>query len=356
MIIQGTGIIFSRGLGINALDEALRAGWQQPPELENTRQDRGKRPAYQVNLDTVTDRSLLKKLRRADKFSKMSVLAAADAITDSAIDISQKRIGIILSTAFGAQVTTFEFLDGILDYGDNAVSPTAFSNSVHNAAASYVSSSLNIRGPTLTVTQFRFSFQTALQLAQTWLDQQRCDSVLVGAVDQYGEVLGYIADQKLTTAPDGKIKPFMFNPTYQVPGEGAVFFLLGNERSEQSYCSVDAVRIGNDPESDKQVDVTIIDADGMLPDESAYRGSLSPEVPTAAYSPLFGSMMIGGAFNLAVAALMVKRQMCYASPVLENPHGLLLLDTTGPADIRSVRSLGYNCFAEKTAVYVSQQR
>lgn len=355
MNILGTGIIFSQGMGVNALESALRNGWQKPTEIDVPRTEGLTRPVYRVDLDAVPDRTLLKKLRRADKLSKMAVLAAADALVDSGIsDITRKKIGIILATAYGAQVTTFDFLDGILDYGDAAVSPTTFSNSVHNAAASYVSSSLNIQGPTLTVTQFRFSFQSALQLARTWLEQGRCDYLLVGAVDQYGDVLGYISDQKLQTAGDGRIKPFTLNPTCQVPGEGALFFLLGREQADSAYCSMDAIYTGDDPGCGISVDMNIIDADGMLPDESAYLSSLSPDTLTTAYSPIFGSMMIGGAFNLASAALMLKQQMRYAAPVLDNPHALHLVSETGPAHIRTIRSIGCNCYGEKSAVYLSK--
>ena len=65
------------------------------------------------------------------------------------------------------------------------------------------------------------------------------------------------------------------------------------------YCSVSAVHAHDDPGEGKSVDINIIDADGMLPDESAYIASLSNVIPTAAYSPVFGSMMIGSAFNAA---------------------------------------------------------
>ncbi len=355
MKILGTGIIFTRGQGISVLENSLRNGWVKPSEIDVPRTEGRTRPVYQVDLDAVQDRSLLKKLRRADKLSKMSVLAAADALADCGIaDITRKKIGIILATAFGAQVTTFDFLDGILDYGDAGVSPTTFSNSVHNAAASYVSSSLNIQGPTLTITQFRFSFQSALQLAQTWLEQGRCDYLLVGAVDQYGDVLGYIAEQKLTTAQDGRIKPFTFNPTCQVPGEGALFFLLGSDQSDSAYCSIDSVSTSGDPDSGKLVDINLIDADGLLPDESAYLSALTPDTLTTAYAPIFGSMMIGGAFNLAAAALMLKQQTHYAAPVQDNPHALLLLSETRPAHIGSIRSIGCNCFGEQSVVYLSK--
>ena len=105
-------------------------------------------------------------MRRADKLSKMAVLAAADALQDSGLENAKQRTGIILATSFGAHQTTFDFLDDIIDYGEAQVSPTTFSNSVHNAAVSYIASVLDITGPTLTVTRFSFPFQSALQLAQ----------------------------------------------------------------------------------------------------------------------------------------------------------------------------------------------
>jgi 3-oxoacyl-[acyl-carrier-protein] synthase II len=287
--------------------------------------------------------------------SKMAVLAAADALADGARgEAVPNRLGVIVASAFGPHVTTFDFLDDFLDHGDTAVSPTTFSNSVHIAPASYISMSLNVKGPTLTVTQFRFSFQAALQLAKTWLDQKRCDHVLLGAVEQYGDLLGYVMDHKLTTAADGRIKPFAFKPTCQVPGEGAVFFLLTNGSSERVYGVVNAVHTNDDPDRGKTVDLDIIDADGMMPDESVYLRSLSPDTPVSAYSPLFGSMMIGGAFNLAAGALMLKQQRGYAAPVQDNPHGILLLAETGNRRMDAIRCTGYDCFGERTSIYVSK--
>lgn len=355
MNILGIGMIFSQGLGIACFEKALQDGWRKPEEIEVALGAGQKYPVYQVDLETLQDKTLLKKIRRSDKLGKMSVLAAADALADSGIDgLRDKRLGVIIATSFGAHVTTFSFLDDILDYGDAAVSPTTFSNSVHNAAASYVSSSLGIQGPTLTVTQFHFSFQTAMQLAKTWLDQGRCDYLLVGAVDQYGDVLRYVADRKLAIAKDGKIKPFTFTPTWYVPGEGAVFFLVGRDDGEKFYCRVNAVHTYDDPLHDKPVDINIIDAGGMLPDESAYRSSLSPDVPAAAYSPLFGSMMIGSAFNAAAGALMIKRQMRCASPVQDNPHGIRILAETGKARIEAIRCTGIDCAQAKSAIYLSK--
>ena len=355
MKIAGIGMIFTQGLGIDSLEKALQNGWQKPGEVASHTATGGTLPAYLVDLNATSVKAMLKKVRRSDTLSKMSVVAASDALVNSGIEnIVQKKLGIIISTAFGPHVTTFDFLDDILDHGDAAVSPTTFSNSVHNAAASYVATFLNIKGPTLTITQFQFSFQAALQLAQVWLEQGRCDYVLAGAVDQYGEVLGYVSDHKLTTAKDGRVKPFTFNPTCQVPGEGAAFFLLSKGNDGNVYCAVNAVHTSDDPDSGKSVDIDIIDADGMLPDESAYRSSLSPDIPVAAYSPLFGSMMIGSAFNVAAGALMLQQQKCYAAPVTDNPHGIRLLTASGSARIGKIRCTGYNCYAERSLITLTR--
>lgn len=348
MNILGIGIVFSRGRGIDCFEKALQEGWQAPSEVEI----KGKKAfAYQVDPQTISDKILLKKMRRADKLSRMAVLAAADALNNSGIELTNKKTGIITATAFGAHVTTFDFLNDILDYGEANVSPTTFSNSVHNAAASYISSALDIQGPTLTITQFFFSFHSALQLAQIWLNEKRCDYILVGAAEQYGDVLGYIYDSKLTPASDGRIRPFNFSPTYHVPGEGAVFFLVSKEEPENVFCNIEEVIFGGNI-SHVQADLNIIDTDGMLSDESVYGSTVSPNIPTAAYSPLFGSMMIGSAFNCVAGALMMKKQKYYTNPVLDNPRGIHLVNNAGCADIELIRCIRYSCHSENAAVYL----
>jgi 3-oxoacyl-[acyl-carrier-protein] synthase II len=207
-----------------------------------------------------------------------------------------------------------------------------------------------------------------MQLARAWLNEKRCDYILVGAVEQYGDVLGYVYDCKLTPAPDGRIKPFNFNPTFQVPGYGAVFFLMGRENSKNSFCEVENIMIREDREFKAGVDLNIIDTDGMLPDESVYMQSISPDIHTAAYSPLFGSMMTGSAFNCAAGALMLKNQKYYANPVLDNPHGINILIGNNPplskvgmegfseqmkrSDIELIRCIRYSCHSEKAAIYL----
>ncbi len=86
MNILGIGTVCAAGVGIGAFENALRAGWQQPASVEAKNIPGGSCAVYQVNLEAATDKTLLKKIRRSDKLSKMAVLAASEAIRDAGIE------------------------------------------------------------------------------------------------------------------------------------------------------------------------------------------------------------------------------------------------------------------------------
>ena len=261
MNIAGVGTISANGRGIDTHRESLKKGWTQPS---------GK-SVYCIPGESIDDKVVLKKIRRADRFSKMAILTAWDAVQDSGIDLDELNmsLGIIVATAFGAHATTFRFLDDIIDYGDDNVSPTAFSNSVHNAAGSYIASVLGNRGPVLTVTQFAFSFHQALILAKSWISEGRCDNVLVGSVDEYASVMEYICSRKLKIAGDGKLKPFQFaSSPLAAPGEGSAFLLVTNRDTPNSYCKIANVSMSEQDSKEHKPDMCILDADGMAGDET----------------------------------------------------------------------------------------
>jgi len=352
MNVAGIGVVFARGRGVGALEAALRQGWIPPRQRDAAAGSEETMPGYFVEDETLKDKAVLKKMRRADRFSKMAVLAAFDAVSDSgiAIDEGGTSLGIILASAFGPQVTAFRFLDEIIEYGDSSVSPTLFSHSVHNAAASYVASVLGNRGPTLTVTQFGLSFHQALVLGQAWIQEGRCGHVLVGSVEECGTMMEYICSKKLQIAEDGRIRPFEFSPTPSaVPGEGSVFLLLSGEGGTKRYCGIRGVSF--DHESvERCPDLYVLDADGMSEDETCYQEIASRDVAIAGYSPLFGSMMTGSAFHCASAALMLMNQTRYGCPVQDNPHGMRLCTSTGKQKIEEIHCVKYSCTRGKAVI------
>ncbi len=297
MKICGTGIVFSGGRGLPALESALSA-------------DAAPRTDFKIPSDVLKDRAVLGEMRRADRFSKMATLAAYDAVAESGSPFENpERVGIIFATAFGPHTTTFGFLDDILNYGDAGVSPTIFSNSVHNAAVSYISNTLKIKGPTWTITRFRDPFRQALLLAQVWLEEERCDQVLVGAGDECGAVLNYICSQKLAIAEtEAQMRPF-FDPAGPavIPGELAVFFLLSRETDGLQI----SVRTADTP----QPDLLMVDF------ESPRIDPRSAQIPTGCWSHLAGATPDSTAFSCAVACLMLQRKKVYCAGNLLTEHG-----------------------------------
>jgi 3-oxoacyl-[acyl-carrier-protein] synthase II len=354
MNIAGIGIVCARGRGMASLEQALEQGWVPPVEAGA---GSGHLPVYAVTPETLTDKAVLAKARRADRFARMSVLAAADALQDSGLGtgLDKARLGVIMSTAFGPHVTTFSFLDGILDFGDAAVSPTAFSHSVHNAAASYIAMTLEARGPTLTLTHFDFAFHQAIVLAQAWLERDRCDAVLVGATDELGVVLQYVCSRMLKPATDGKIKPFAFSATPEVvPGEGSVFFMMTRETSASRYGRVVDVSWNAALPATSGGALHILDACGMAKDETEYRDAVTPGLPAAGYAPLFGSVMTGSAFHAATAALMLQRQKQYASPVLDNPHDVAICRKTEPSQLQDIFCTRIGCGGGRGVIHLAR--
>ena len=347
MNIVGIGAISANGRGINAHKESLKKGWVQ----------RSEKPVYCIPAECLDDKIALKKIRRADRFSKIAILAAWDAVQDSGIDLDEIKssLGIIVATAFGAHATTFRFLDDILDYGDDNVSPTAFSNSVHNAAGSYIASVLGNHGPVLTVTQFAFSFHQALILAKSWISEGRCDNVLVGSVDEHASVMEYICSRKLKIASDGKIRPFQFSPTpLAVPGEGSAFLLVTRKDVPKSYCKITNISMYEQDGKEQEPDMYILNTDGMAGDETKYKDEASVGALVASYAPIVGSIMTGSSFSCIAAALMLRDQTLYACPVQDNPYNINLCSTTKTAQLNAICCVKYNCGKERAEIRLEQ--
>jgi 3-oxoacyl-[acyl-carrier-protein] synthase II len=173
-------------------------------------------PSLRVSDAFLSDPALSRRMRRADRFARMAVIAALDAwgaAQSTCEGIAMEKVGLIVATGFGPHCRGFRFIDGILDCGDSDALPTDFSHSVHGAAAAYITESLELRGPSLTCTDFEIGFEQAVLLAQCWLADGRCDRVVVGAVEEVGDVLIQCTSR-------------MLGDERFVPGEGAVFLTL----------------------------------------------------------------------------------------------------------------------------------
>jgi Beta-ketoacyl synthase, N-terminal domain len=229
--------------------------------------------SYPVDELFLSDPFINRQMRRADRFSRMAAIAAYDAWSQAKQNVPLERVGLIVASGLGPYNRTFRFLDGILDGGDANASPTDFSHSVHGAAAAYITELLELRGPGLTVADFENAFEQSVQLAQCWLTDGTCSRVLVGAVEELGDLLLHCAariDHRLT------------------PGEGAVFLTLGPS-DLPGIAHLDATRIP------KHVDLLMIDDPPIL--LSAAPSQLTAS-RTSNFTPYFGHLATSSAFQI----------------------------------------------------------
>ncbi len=280
MTITGLGIVFAGGAGVPALREALSGG--TPPEAKTLEKEGV--PVLAVPPAALSGNPVLAPARRADRFCKMTLLAAMEAWQGCGAD--PLRTGVILATAFGPHATVFRFVNEMLDFGDAKVSPTVFSQSVHAAAASMIATAAGLHGPALSLADLAAPFEEALALAGCWLESGRCDAVLVGAADELSDVLAHVVRRTW---------PHAF-----VPGEGAVFFRL--ERAGGARVSVGS-------EVSAEAACLLVDAQALGGDAAAPEKQAPPAANVRSYSALWGSTRLGAAFHLAVAALMRREAL-----------------------------------------------
>ncbi len=151
-------------------------------------------------------------LRRMAHFCRLALLAAHRCLA-AAPDTERSGLGLVIATGYGPARTSFDYTDSILEFGPHLASPTAFSTSVHNIAASSVSLQLGLTGPVHTVSQGESSMIAALDIASGWLAEGRVSSVLLGALDEYDADL-----EAMLAAAGGIARPR--------PVDGALFLLL----------------------------------------------------------------------------------------------------------------------------------
>jgi len=243
-------------------------------------------PLLRVSDDLLADPTVSRGLRRADRFVRMAAIAALDAWTQAQIacaGVAIDRVGLIVTSGLGPHGRGFKFLDGILDCGDSSALPTDFSHSVHGVAASYIAGLLDLRGPSLSTTDFECGFEQAVLLAQCWLDQGTCSRVLLGAVEELGEVLIRCASRLL---PD--------NPPFAL-GEGAVFLTLGPSDAP-GIAHLDATASAED------VGLLILDEPSFFPQSAPPPAGRH----TATFTPHFGHTASNSAFQSLGALLSLS--------------------------------------------------
>ncbi len=175
-------------------------------------------------------------LRQIDHFTRMALLCACQTLENAGYIMEGEgkllppELGIILVSGYGPAAPTFQFLDSIMEYGEQMASPLAFSHSVHNIPVASLAIKLGITGPCLTITQLESPVTAGLLATSAWLSEGRVQQVLLGAVDEHTPMLEAISTRFIRE--ENTPRPLR----RQFPlGEGAAFFLLSKDSSKARH-------------------------------------------------------------------------------------------------------------------------
>ncbi|OBQ54698.1 beta-ketoacyl synthase chain length factor [Tamlana sp. s12] len=265
--------------------------------------------------------------RRMAKGVKMSVVASKIALQESGLD---QVDAIITGTGMGCLRDSEKFLSALIDNDEQYLTPTAFIQSTHNTVGGQVALELQCKGYNFTYVHASNSFESALLDAKLLLSNEEENNILVGGVDEIGEhtfklqeLVGHVKKEPVKAS-----ELLESNTSGAVYGEGANFFVLSNEKQNNSYAELVGVKMFNTlPKTElsealetflashnlkiSDIDLVILGANGDA-DYDDYYDILSQgvfkETQQAYYKHISGEFNTASSFGFWLAAKTIQSQ------------------------------------------------
>ncbi len=181
-----------------------------------------------------------KLIRRMSRIIKMGVAAAMECLQEAEVT---KPDAIVTGTAYGCLEDTVSFITKMVEYNEETLTPTAFIQSTHNTIGAQIGLMLQCNNYNNAFVHRGFSFESALLDGMMLLKENEVQNVLVGAIDEITNVSHTILNRMglYKQTPIANNELYKTNAKGTIAGEGAAFFLLANEHSENDYAKLDGL-------------------------------------------------------------------------------------------------------------------
>jgi len=277
-------------------------------------------PAYREYLNPLI-------ARRLSRIIKMGMTSAVIALKDAGIEVPG---GIITGTGLGCVEDTEKFLSTMIENNETLLNPTNFIQSTYNTISSQIAIMTKCHGYNSTYVNRGFSFESALLDGIMLLDENKLNNVLVGGLDEITENHYIISNhtgawKKEITSTENLLNS---NTKGTVPGEGSAFFLLSNEKTDNTYCCIESVSTLYKPNGYNEVwnaiqkylavnklnindlDLIILGNNGDAEGDDIYKNIMKSvdNVGLASYKHLCGEYYTSTAFALWMASNIIKTQ------------------------------------------------
>ncbi|MWB93866.1 3-oxoacyl-ACP synthase [Flavobacterium sp. GA093] len=265
--------------------------------------------------------------RRMAKGVKNGIVASALAMKDA----NTENVDMIISgTGMGCIEDSEKFLKNILDNNEEFLTPTSFIQSTHNTVGAQIALTLQCKGYNFTYVNGAISFESALLDAKMQIEEDEANTVLVGGIDENADytlslfkLAGFIKKEQ-----DQPFNLLTETSPGVVYGEGASFFILENEKKENTYAEILDVEIINTLEENEvetqivsflkanqlqisDVDAVVLGFNGDATFDGYYKNlaeNTFAQTPQLYYKHLSGEYNTASAFALWMASKIIKTQ------------------------------------------------
>lgn len=230
VVITGQGTINALGHNVAQTQDALREGRCGIGPLDIRDVDRlSIRIGGQVRGYDAEAGFNRQQIALYDRFTQFTLHAAREAIEQSGLtftDALSLKSGVVLGTAGGGVNTWDENYRSVYEEGKNRVHPFVVPKLMNNAAASHVSMTWNLRGPSFTVATACSSSNHAMGQAFNFIRAGMAPVMVTGGAEAMLCFGGIKAWEGLRVMSKDACRPFSANRNGMVQGEGAAVFVF----------------------------------------------------------------------------------------------------------------------------------
>jgi nodulation protein E len=228
VVVTGIGVLSSIGNTVTRFEKSLRAGRSGIGPITQVDSSR-LRFHNAAEIQGFEPAEHFSELTWLDRFAQLGIVAARDAIADSALrwnDELRARTGVITGSCLGGMGTEDDFYFNLYHENKSRLSPATIPRIMSNAVASHVAMEQKFTGATFTTSTACSSANHAIGQAFWLIRQGTLDCALAGG-SEAPIVPGHLkAWEGMRVVASDTCRPFSKNRAGLILGEGAAMLVL----------------------------------------------------------------------------------------------------------------------------------
>ena len=191
-------------------------------------------------------------LRRMSRMFKIGLSAAKICAQDAGMEMPD---GIITASGYGCIGDTSRFMLEVIENGEKQLTPTLFMQSTYNSISGGIAMAMKCNNYNTTYVHRGFTFETALQDAMMQIYDDPSKRILLGGFDETNDGQFAICIRTGYHRKDfvNSLSLFQTEGRGTLQGEGASFFTIGSEKTDNTYCRISGLQLLYAPKDKSEI-------------------------------------------------------------------------------------------------------